>query len=454
MDETVEGGLVAQPAAGHEGATAAPNARHKKETGASFVTKRARLRFTLQLRPQAAKLFVRYESLRSLGSDQKDALRAVVRKSILLHLYARAMGERVDMWARMIAILALFVGSFFATAALTTFLPGVSQGRNPETGSAVVEAFFGLLTFTLIGIGPLILLEQFISARAQTYIAFQRIFQWAMFAEVLACLVASSSLIMVARARPLDGSEMFLLHGSLAYIIYYGGFLAVVGPALAAVRAWLERRVQRTYTSAFLVAEFFTALADVERKTPEGWADMSFRKEVITRLEKLATCIERVLPSRMYSGNAATDQWLAETAEEIAAGVRALSKWVMTPKPDTREQLVARLALNLGYVARGDWDGFQRVKPERLSRPDLIRTRGANLLRATALASIPILLLLAVKRLGLAPDGTVLTYLTVGGYVWAALTLLSGLDPAYGAKLTAMKDITGLLPLPGKGKSE
>jgi hypothetical protein len=454
MNKLANEGTVAPSAAEQESPPFESHARGRKETGAELITKRARLRFTLRLRPKALKLFARYESLRSLGNDQKNELRAVVRESILLHLYLRAMTNRVVDWTSMIIVLLLFVAVGGAPQ-LAAFLTGSPQGRDfGSIFAAAGKTLFGLSALAVIILGPFMLLGQFISLRAQKYFAFQRMMQWVLLIELAGLAVCSASLSMFARARPLDDSELSFLSASLAFVIYCGVVILFVNPALATFRSWLDRRAQRIYTGTFLVTEFFSALADVEGTTARDWADINFRKKVIARLEKVATCVERVIPAQMRSGNPATDQWLSESAEEMAAGVRALAKWVMTPKADTREQLVTRLASNLVHAARGDWDGFERAKPERLSRPDLIRTRGANLLKAAALASIPILVLLAVKRLGLAPDGTVLTYLTVGGYVWAALTLLSGLDPAYGAKITAIKDITGFLPLPGKSKSE
>jgi hypothetical protein len=38
--------------------------------------------------------------------------------------------------------------------------------------------------------------------------------------------------------------------------------------------------------------------------------------------------------------------------------------------------------------------------------------------------------------------------LSAGAYLWAAVTFLTHLDPNYAARLTTIKDISQLLPLP------
>jgi hypothetical protein len=83
----------------------------------------------------------------------------------------------------------------------------------------------------------------------------------------------------------------------------------------------------------------------------------------------------------------------------------------------------------------------------------LLKSRLINFAKALASAAVPIVVLLLVKRADLVPEGTVLNYLTAGAYIWAALSFLSGLDPQYGVKITALKDLAGFLPIPGKGKS-
>src|SRR5262249_27966099 len=105
----------------------------------------------------------------------------------------------------------------------------------------------------------------------------------------------------------------------------------------------------------------------------------------------------------------------------------------------------------LVLAVEGDWDGFERSDPQIISRPEFVRSR----IRAGAIAIlsalIPLAVLAAVKRFNLI-EGAVLSYLTVGAFIWTGLSLLSQVDPSYGSKLSAIKDISSLLPLPKRDK--
>jgi hypothetical protein len=130
----------------------------------------------------------------------------------------------------------------------------------------------------------------------------------------------------------------------------------------------------------------------------------------------------------------------------MANGVRELIKWVVAPTMYTREEFKARIVKYFAAALASDWGKFDRVAPEKLSRKQGIKDRAASAVTSLLTAAVPILLLILIKSLRIVVAEPLLTYLTVGSYIWAALSLLSRLDPQYAVKLGAFKDLTKMLP--------
>lgn len=432
----------------------APARRRKAKARKSLIaTRGGTRRFALGVRRKINASLKEFLRLTSLEADVKKELLLTVRKSLLRVVYTREANDRIMSWAENLSFIVFCV---FAMVVMPWLVTRVVMTPEEHAEVGVVMLFFktgvSLFLMMLVVVLPFLLLLRLFSQGVQTYVQINKAMRWLLVAVAFACLAAAGALVSAARGRVLGEDELFILFGCLAFGTYFGGGTLVIPPIINGLRRWLDRRAEKTFTNEYLVAHLLSALAVVE-KNPARWADVEFRRLLIARLEAVAVCVERVVPGRMRSGNIVTDKWLADSTEEIAAGVRALAKWVITPNKDTHERLRERLAVGLTCAVRGEWDGFERVSPEKLSQPELLKSRLVNFAKALASASVPVIVLLLVKRADLVPDGPVLNYLTAGAYIWAALSFLSGLDPQYGAKITAIKDIAGFLPIPGKGKS-
>ena len=237
---------------------------------------------------------------------------------------------------------------------------------------------------------------------------------------------------------------------ALVAIVMYVTIVFVGSFALELVMRGLRMRQKRLAPNA-VIADLFLEVLSMTEKREREWKEVAFKRDVIRKLEEIADCIEKDLPSRLRSGNAATDVWQKQTAIQMSAGVRNLMSWVYTPKEDTRQQFLNRVSGYLALVVTGDWDGFERAEPQTVSRPELLRSRLRAAVIAVVSALVPLLVLVVVKRLNLI-EGVILSYLTVGAFIWTGLSLLSQVDPSYGSKLTAIKDISSLLPLPKRDK--
>lgn len=146
------------------------------------------------------------------------------------------------------------------------------------------------------------------------------------------------------------------------------------------------------------------------------------------------------------------DRWTDRAASEMANGVRETIKWLIVPTTHTRVDFKERIVKYFTAAIASNWGTFNRVPAEKLSRKQGLKLRAASALTPLLTAAVPILLLLLLKKLAVVAE-PLSTYLTVGAYVWAALSLLSHLDPQYAAKLGALKDLTKTLPF-GKKSDE
>jgi hypothetical protein len=188
-------------------------------------------------------------------------------------------------------------------------------------------------------------------------------------------------------------------------------------------------------------------------KQPRQWTDLKFKQKTTEYLEEAANSAEKMLPRQLKSGDPATDLWLKETMIGIASALRAVKKWVLTPKADTRQQFLARISQTLVHTAKGDWDALPKEKPESINRPKVLLARVAELMRALFIGFLPLGILWTLQQTTLALQPSVSEYVTIAGVIWAILSFLAAIDPTYSGKISAMKDITSLLPGMGKGKS-
>lgn len=159
---------------------------------------------------------------------------------------------------------------------------------------------------------------------------------------------------------------------SLGFMLLYGLGLVVLGASalwwgMHLTEHWWDRHASARHPDAVMADEFLRILETVEN-SPAEWGHLRGRNRVVRSLERAARCLESNLPSRLQGQDAETDRWLREKAAAQAAALRGLKRWVLVPKPDTREHFIQRVAQDLVRTAVGDWDGLECGQP-RVARP-------------------------------------------------------------------------------------
>lgn len=391
----------------------------------------------------------RFMALVSLDEVTKKALRSPFIKGELIcaegELWANDFGTVVAA----LLILAAFPLVALSSSLLASFSPVLAEvlplsSLNDASWRTIAAVPVGLVAL----IAPPYLSKLFSSRRVSKFLAHPKFFLvwfWSVFFGLWAFVYR-----FLIGGGPVDAFYTQIALG-LFILLAFLSFCFLLLVPLVMIVGILRRRPRKRQPQAAVAHELFEILSMLE-SYPKKWSEIEFRRQIIVKLESVARCLEREFPRSLRSGALDTDVWVQDQWQQVAAGVRSLIKGLVTPKHDTYQWLRARVASDLVAALNANWDNFERVKPEKLSRPERLLGRLARFAKATVLAAVPLGTLMIFKWFKLVPDPTISTYLSVGGYLWAALTLLSGLDPNYGAKLNAIKDIAGFIPLPGKSK--
>jgi hypothetical protein len=141
-------------------------------------------------------------------------------------------------------------------------------------------------------------------------------------------------------APPFFRSQAFA--GAVGGLGFLGGFLSIilvtalsVGRLFSLLNYAFERRKQRLYPEAAITLQLLKILTLVA-KNPVMWGSLEMKCKLVTRLERVASCLQHDLPHRLQS-DIATDNWFQQMGVQMATAMRALKPWVLMPKSDTRE---------------------------------------------------------------------------------------------------------------------
>jgi hypothetical protein len=203
----------------------------------------------------------------------------------------------------------------------------------------------------------------------------------------------------------------------------------------------------------YIITDRLIRIISLIETSPQRWGELDFKKELVFRLESIAGRLVRDLPKQLRCEDPVTDAWLAELTIRSAAAMRGLKKWVITPKPDTRDQLLISLTRSLELAASGNWDGLEQLQPEvypGAQRPWFYRL--ASLVGRLLSAFSVLILSWILPYTPIALDQPLAGYLTLVGLGVAVFGITTMLDPSWVDKLNALKDFLGLLPFTGRNK--
>jgi hypothetical protein len=125
---------------------------------------------------------------------------------------------------------------------------------------------------------------------------------------------------------------------------------------------------------------------------------------------------------------------------------------VCLPKPDSPEYIQQELRHVLDLVSAGQWDDLPVADPPAMT-PLSWWKRALNLVRSLAIALLPVVIVSTLDANQRLP-AQFSAYILAASWIWAMISLLSALDPRFGQKLSAFKDLPSFLTISSKSKED
>ena len=234
---------------------------------------------------------------------------------------------------------------------------------------------------------------------------------------------------------------VLLSYGAMAAVLLLLLALLVLLPPIKRYRLSADQRIFRD------VCELLRLSSNIACELPK-------RKQALRLIEKIATRLESDIPRSLGIDPENVSDLSMKRFRRSASHIRSLKVWVSFPQLSTSTQLRQELVTILGaavthmyhYLAAAGEDPVR----ETVRMKWYHRALGA--IRQIAVAAIPIGGLLLLQFLGVQLIDQIKTSWTIGGVAWAAVVLITTLDPSYKDKVGAAKDLAGLIA--PKGKAE
>lgn len=163
------------------------------------------------------------------------------------------------------------------------------------------------------------------------------------------------------------------------------------------------------------------------------------RTILLEELEFAARALEHDMPRKTASGDPVTDAWLVEQLAQAAAAIRELKHHVVLPAADSVETLATKLHEIAVAFTKNRWSELPKAEVKRLS----VRTAGVRLLeivRSIVIAAIPLGAVTLLSALKVQVPELVM----VAAYVWAAVSIITVIDPDFASRLKTVKEVLGL----------
>ena len=235
------------------------------------------------------------------------------------------------------------------------------------------------------------------------------------------------------------------------------GFLRVLAGALVVLSKTSEAR----HPASHAIDNLFRAMRRLQ-KAGTNWADTDTRTYATAEIAVASEIVRRSLLQRFATLDAKTLSWRHTQAEKISAALSEKQTWLMTPKPDTRDELFKSIGQILLAFISDVWDTLELAKvlatetstseiEEKQSRQRAIHVV-LDSMRTLLVALLPAILFLLADKLDLLSDigepGR--GYIKIGLFVWAALTVILLLDPLFKEKFGIIKEAYQLVKPSGK----
>ncbi|MEU7867718.1 hypothetical protein [Dactylosporangium sp. NPDC049140] len=224
-------------------------------------------------------------------------------------------------------------------------------------------------------------------------------------------------------------------------LVQWLGLLLAVAEVVLAARVVNRRRMRRhPEIEAAELLNWLLPFLD-----PGGLATAGPRRAVARGLEQLAEVFEHGYAAALALPAADLDAELRGRLRRIAAGLRAQEVAVALPDAETVATLRRQLLACAGAVATGRLGSLAGIVD---AEPRPVRRRvfaTLAVLRSVAVALVPAAAVVLLHRAGLLLWDELGRGAAAVAAVWAVAVLLMALDPQFGPRVRAVRELLGLL---------
>jgi tetratricopeptide (TPR) repeat protein len=301
------------------------------------------------------------------------------------------------------------------------------EPTHPLSSAAVVAAFFAEYTLAALlmvaGIRVLAAIDPDRPAAAATGLAF---------VYALAAAVVTTESTHLPTFLGYVGECALAIASAILMILVASAVLVSACFAIAL------RRIRKRDPLAAALGSIADLIGDLREARARGTALATSLN--VHRLETAAAALQEHLRSCEPTGDQRTDEWLRGRAAGIAAAVRGLKAWVITPGPDTSKVLEARLERDIDNIAESRWSSLTWEDPVPIAAGRR-RRLWMQILQNIVIAAAPLVSLLALESTGvLQLHGGTEDQAFLAAMLWAGFTLLITLDPDLMAKFVLVRE--------------
>lgn len=153
---------------------------------------------------------------------------------------------------------------------------------------------------------------------------------------------------------------------------------AILAPAMLVVLGTVLALISRPFSADFKIPDS-TAVVSLSEALILCMKNTTWtllgedKRNAIAQLERAASALERGFPAILKPLDLMTEVWLREQCVYLASSVRELKRWLITPKPETRQALRETLSLFVSESAVGNWDALRLDGIEPIQASSAIR---------------------------------------------------------------------------------
>lgn len=229
---------------------------------------------------------------------------------------------------------------------------------------------------------------------------------------------------------------------SIAYVLFAAAastIVAVLWLLLALfVVVLVEDHYWRRYPNLTLLNSLIQVMGGLNGRRAKIY-DLTFKKRISSYLERAAQIIGIDLPNAMSLPDRHARAVLQERCEQAAAELRRMQISLVLSEKDTLNQLKETVATFVGAIATGNYYNLPCSSAVPYSEPRKKRLVRAG--KTVVIAAIPITCLISARYADLRFSAEFNNWAIGVSLLWAAITLISVLDPLYKTRIQEIQNI-------------